>query len=59
MSLTEQDFVVAVAASQWASVNKKQKKATPPDSDEKDAEEPSKTKWKNGMETDNKTLAVP
>ena len=44
MSLTEQDFVVAVAASQWASVNKKQKKATPPDSDEKDAEEPSKTK---------------
>jgi hypothetical protein len=56
MSLTEQDFVVAVAASQWASVNKKQKKATPPDSDEKDAEEPSKKKLKNGMETDTKPL---
>jgi hypothetical protein len=59
MGLTEEDFVVAVAASQWASVDKKQKKTTPPDNDKEDVvEEPSKKKkkLKNGMETDTKPL---
>ena len=58
MGLTEQDFVVAVAASQWASVNKKQKKATPPDNNnnKEDTEEPSKKKLKNGTGTDTKPL---
>jgi hypothetical protein len=56
MGLTEEDFVVVVAASQWASVNKKQKKTTPLDNDKKDVEEPSKKKLKNGMETDTKPL---
>jgi hypothetical protein len=56
MGLTEEDFVVVVAASQWASVNKKQKKTTPLDNDKEDAEEPSKKKSKNGMETDTKPL---
>jgi tRNA:m4X modification enzyme len=55
MGLTQEDFVVAVAASQWASVNKKQQTKNTPldnDNDKEDAEEPSKKKLKNGVETD-------